>query len=133
MIGMFGRSLKGKNMSSLPTGGSPPTGGPLTRVVLDYERTIRQLVPGAKNSADWAPLTQFVATDEFERVGCFLEVQNWQQYTQMLSQWVSATARFETTVRRIRELPDAVYYEIEERHFHGDKVDIVNSMTVFVF
>ena len=26
-----------------------------------------------------------------------------------------------------------VYYEIEERHFRGDKVNVINSMTVFEF
>ena len=71
--------------------------------------------------------------DEFERVGTFLEVQNWRQYTEMLTQWASATATFETTVRRVSELPGIVYYEVEERHFRGDDVNVVNSMTVFEF
>ena len=77
------------------------------------------------------PLADFVAVDEFERVGTFLEVQDWQQYTAMLTQWASATAKFETTVRRVSELPGLVYFEVEERHFRGDDVHVVNSMTVF--
>jgi hypothetical protein len=60
-------------------------------------------------------------------------VQNWQQYTEMLTKWSSATAKFETTVRRISELPGLVYYEVEERHFRGDDVHVVNSLTVFEF
>jgi hypothetical protein len=36
-------------------------------------------------------------------------------------------------VRRISELPGLVYYEVEERHFRGDKVNVVNSLTVFEF
>jgi hypothetical protein len=107
--------------------------GPLTRKVLDYERTMRDLVPVVEAPADWAPLSALVATDEFERVGTFLEVQDWQQYTEMLTRWASATERFETTVRRIAELTSHVYYEIEERHFRGDDVTVVNSMTVFEF
>jgi len=107
--------------------------GPLTRKVLDYEQTIKSLVRAGKTPADWAPLAEFVAVDEFERVGTFLEVQNWQQYTEMLTRWASATARFETTQRRITELASHVYYEIEERHFRGDDVAVVNSMTVFEF
>ena len=63
----------------------------------------------------------------------FLEVQDWQQYTEMLTKWASATDSFETTVRRISELRDLVYYEVEERHFRGDDVHVVNSMTVFEF
>lgn len=107
--------------------------GPLTRKVFDYDRAMRRLLPTVKGPNDWAPLAEFVAVDEFERIGCFLEVQNWQQYTEMLTQWSSATVKFETTVRRISELPNLVYYEIEERHFHGDRVDVVNSHTVFEF
>ena len=108
--------------------------GPLTRTVIDYDLTMRRLVPLVTSTADWAPLAQFVAVDEFSRVGCFLEVQNWPQYLDMLQQWASATTRFETTVRRISELPGLVYYEVEERHFRkGHAVTVVNSLTAFGF
>lgn len=107
--------------------------GPLTRRVLDYTQTMEQLVPTAKSAEDWAPLAEFVAVDEFERVGTFLEVHDWRQYTEMLTRWASSIEKFETTVRRISELPDLVYFEIEERHFRGGRVGVVNSMTVFAF
>jgi hypothetical protein len=107
--------------------------GPLTRKVLDYEQTMKRVVPATTAPADWAPLTEFVAVDEFERVGTFLEVQDWQQYTEMLAKWALATDSFETTVRRISELPGLVFFEIEERHFRGGNVNVVNSMTVFEF
>jgi len=105
----------------------------LTRKVLDYTQTMQRLVPGIEVPADWAPLATFVAVDEFERVGTFLEVQDWQQYTEMLTQWASATDSFESTVHRISELDGLVYFEIEERHFRGGSVQVVNSMTVFAF
>ena len=107
--------------------------GPLTRKVLEYDTTIKRLVRADTTSIDWAPLAKFVAIDEFERIGTFLEVQNWEQYTEMLSRWASATGSFETTVRRVVELAGYVYYEIEERHFRGGDVTVVNSMTVFEF
>jgi hypothetical protein len=107
--------------------------GPLTDRVLDFVQTMIGLVPVVKAPADWAPLAEFVAVDEFERVGTFLEAQNWQQYTEMLTQWASAIDSFETTVRRISELRGLVYYEVEERHFRGGNVNVVNSMTVFAF
>jgi hypothetical protein len=108
--------------------------GPLTRVVLDDTQTMRELVPAVATPADWAPLAEYVAVDEFERIGTFLELQDWPQYTEMLTHWASAVDTFETTVRRVAELPDLVYYEIEERHFRGsDNVTVVNSMTVFAF
>lgn len=107
--------------------------GLLTRTVLDYVRTMERLVPTVEAPEDWAPLTEFVAVDEFERVGTFLEVQSWSQYTEMLTQWASAIATFETTVQRISELPGLVYYAVEERHLLGEKVNVVNSLTVFEF
>ena len=107
--------------------------GPLTPKVLEYEQTMKRLVQAAKAPTDWTLLAGFVAVDEFERVGTFLEVQDWQQYTEMLTQWASATDSFETTVRRISESPGLVYYEIEEWHFRGGSVNVINSMTVFEF
>jgi hypothetical protein len=94
---------------------------------------MRALVPSVEVPADWAPLTEFVAVDDFERVGTFLEVQDWQQYTEMLTQWASATDSFETPVRRVSELGDLVFFEVEERHHRGDDVHVVNTMTVFEF
>jgi hypothetical protein len=94
---------------------------------------MKRLVPAITAPADWAPLAEFVAVGEFERVGTLLEVQDWQQYTEMLTQWASATETFETTVRRISEMPGLVYFEIEERHVRGGSINVVNSMTVFEF
>jgi hypothetical protein len=108
-------------------------GGPLTSTVLEYTQAIERLVPGVEDPSDWAPLAGFVAVDDFERVGTFLEVQDWQQYTEMLTQWALATEKFETTVRRVSELLGLVYFEIEERHFGGDAPHVVNSLTVFEF
>ena len=107
--------------------------GPLTRKVLEFTQTMKKLVPTIKAPADWAPLAELVAVDEFERVGCFLEVHNWQQYTEMLTKWASATDSFETAVRRISELQPLVYFEVEERHYRGGNVHVVNSLTVFEF
>lgn len=71
--------------------------------------------------------------DDFERVGTFLEVQDWPQHTEMPTRWAAATDAFETTVRRVAELPGLVYFEIEERHHRGHDVHVVDSMTVFGF
>jgi hypothetical protein len=107
--------------------------GHLTQRVLEYDRAMQRLVVDVRDQADWAPLAEFIAIQDFERVGTFLEVQDWSEYTEMLTQWASATESFETTVRRISELGALVYYEIEERHFRGDNVNVINSMTVFEF
>ena len=105
----------------------------LTQRVLDYTETIRQLVPTITSETNWAPLAAFVAVDDFERVGTFLEVHDWPQYVAMLTQWASLVDRFDTTMHRITESGRLVFYEIEERHSRGDRVNRVNSMTVFEF
>jgi len=107
--------------------------GALTDTVLEYTETIRRIVASVESPADWVPLADFVAVDAFGRVGTFLEVQTWPQYTEMLTRWASATDSFETTVRRVSELDRLVYFEVEERHHRGGDVHVVNSMTVFAF
>ena len=107
--------------------------GPLTRKVMQYQDVIKQLVPTARTPQDWAPLAEFASVEHFERIGTFLEVHDWRQYTEMLSQWARSIDTFETTVTRISELPGLVYFEIEERHIRNQRAHVVNSMTVFEF
>jgi hypothetical protein len=119
-------------------GGAGGSGdGPLSRVVLGFEATLRRLVSAAREPgftpAGWAPLAEFVATSEFERVGTWLEVMNWQRYTGFLTQWAAASLGFDTTVRRVSELPGLVYLEIEERHTRTGGVAVVNSLSVYEF
>jgi hypothetical protein len=121
-------------MTDVPEAAAPADdAGSLTRRVLDYDATLQGLVADSGDAIDWTPLARFVASDDFERVGTFLEVQDWEEYTEMLSRWAAATDGFETSVRRISECGALVYYEIEERHFRGGSVDVINSMTVFEF
>lgn len=93
----------------------------------------KHLVPTVKENADWAPLESLVAVDEVERVGTRREVQNWREYTGLLTQWAGAVERFETTVLRVSELPGLVYFAAEERHFRDQEVTVVNSLSVFEF
>jgi hypothetical protein len=106
--------------------------GPLTQLVLDYTQLLGTLASGDRPSG-WVPLEPFVHRDTFERVGTFLEQQTWEQYTDMLTQWASTIDRFVSTLRRVAEIGDTVYYEIEERHHRGERVNVVNSLTVFRF
>ena len=73
-----------------------------------------------------------MATGEFERVGTWLDVMNWRQYTEFLTQWAAASMGFDTTVR-VSELPGLVYLEIEERHTWPGGVAVVNSLSVYEF
>ena len=109
-------------------------GGPLVERVLGFVAVMKDLVAaGAASGDEWAPLREFVAVDEFERIGPFLEVQDWRQYVEMLSQWSLGTTGFETTLLRVSELRGLVYVEVEERHQRNESIEIVNSMTVFEF
>ena len=106
---------------------------PLTLRVLEYERTMKRLVPAVKSPSDWDSLAAFIDVENFERIGTFLEHQDWAQYTEMLTQWASSIDSFETTVKRISELAHLVFYEVEERHCRASAVNVVNSLTVFEF
>ena len=112
---------------------TPEHAGPLTWTVLGYEAAMRRLVPTVRVRQDWQPLTEFVAVEDFERVGTFMERQDWRTYTEMLTQWAGSIDSFETSVHRVSESGNLVYYEIEERHRRGDNVSVVNSLTVFEF
>jgi hypothetical protein len=107
--------------------------GPLARAVLKYQDVMKQLVPTVTADEDWAALASLVAVNEFERVGTRREVQNWREYTQLLTQWAGAIEKFETTVQRVSELADLVYFAAEERHFRGQETTVVNSLSVFEF
>ena len=109
----------------------------LTERVLDFEATVKRLVKAAKNpgftAADWAPLAELVATGEFERIGTWMEVMNWPQYTEFMTQWARSSQGFDTVLRRVSELPGLVYLELEERHTRDGGVAAVNSLSVFEF
>src|SRR3954452_14428549 len=107
--------------------------GPLGDRALEFTRVMREMLPTVKEPADWAPLTEFVAVDEYERVGNFKEVVNWQQYTELLCRWAGGVSQFEMTLRRVTEVAPLVFLELEERHQHSDNLSVVNSCTVFEF
>ena len=117
-------------------GATTEAGGQLSAKVLEYDRIISRLVPAAKepgfNQADWAPLAELIAVDEFERVGILREVMNWDQYRDFLTRW-AASKGFWTRLRRISEVPPLVYFEVEEHHLKDGSETVINSMSVFEF
>jgi hypothetical protein len=104
--------------------------------VLEYSAIIERSVRSAKEpgfrEVDWAPLAELVATDEFHRVGIWREEMDWEAYVDFLNQFAGAKG-FETTVRRVTECSNLVFYEIEERHIKDGKVNVVNSMNAYEF
>ena len=108
----------------------------LCHKVLDYSAIFRQVVEKAKlpgfSEAEWAPLAELVAVSKFKRVGSFLEVMNWSEYTGFVTQFAKASS-WEGTFRRIHEHARVVYLELTERCTMGERVDVVNSLTVYAF
>jgi limonene-1,2-epoxide hydrolase len=93
---------------------------------------IEDRATGEGGRIDWGPVSELVATDEFIRVGAYMEVMNWKEYTAFLSEWAGST-RFESTVHRITEIGQIVIKEIEERHHKGDEFIRKNVLSVFEF
>lgn len=107
--------------------------GPLTRIVNAFSETHGKLVAsGISKTSDWQPLEQFVAVDEFRRVGAYLEEFNWEEYLKFLTDWAGGT-RFEMTQFRISEVGNIVVQEIEERHYRGDEFIRKNVVAIYAF
>ncbi len=108
----------------------------LSRTVLDYSLTMKRLVDEAKkpgfSTERWAELAEFVAADEFVRVGNFKEVMTWAEYTGFLTVWATSS-EWEGSFRRITESGGIVFLELEERSKAGDYCSVVNSVSVYEF
>ncbi len=118
------------------TNESAGNGTSLTDKVMQFTGTVVRLLDEAKQpgfeDTGWAPLAELVATQEFERVGIWREVMNWQEFVSFQTQFARRKG-LETRVLRITEAASKVFYEIEERHITDSKVNVVNSMNVFDF
>ncbi len=110
--------------------------GPLSAKVFEYARIIQELVGRAKQPGysrdDWAPLTQMIAVNEFERIGIYREKMTWGDYLDFMVPWAE-WKDFDTRLRRITEVGNIVFFEIEEHHIKDGGVTIVNSMNVYEF
>ena len=108
----------------------------LSRKVLEYSQIMKRMVDSAKQPgfsvASWSPLVELVAIDEFERVGNFKEVMNWQDYVNFLTNW-AMSSDWECSFKRVTEVGNVVFLELEERSRIGDYSSVVNSVSVYEF
>lgn len=110
------------------------TVGPLSRRVYDFVETQKKiLAAGVTKPSDWDPLTRFIDTDRFLRVGAYLEQLNWPDYRKFLTGWLEGGTRFELTEFRISEVGNSVFQEVEERHWRGDQFIRKNVIAVYTF
>lgn len=112
------------------------TTGPLSRLALRYSFIMRDLVIKSKEpgftDAGWAPLAELVATDEFERIGCFREKLSWDQYDGLLTMWGKATI-WDFTVLNTTEGDGYAIVELEEYATYPDRTETYNSLTIHEF
>ena len=105
-------------------------------VVLQYSQVMRDLVKSAKeqgfSTESWAPLAEFVSTEDLVRIGPFKEVMNWTQYTEFLTNW-ARSSDWDCSFKRITETGDLAFLELEERSKIGDFSSVVNTVSVFEF
>lgn len=107
--------------------------GPLTQTVLRWSALVESCASGKGPAGiDWSPAAQLVNTAAFKRVGAYMEEMDWRSYLAFLTEW-AGTTRFEATLLHVTEVGDAVFQEIEERHWHGEDFIRKNVIAVYRF
>jgi hypothetical protein len=108
----------------------------LSRTVLQYTLEMKRAVDRAKqpgfDETAWEPLAGFVAVEAFVRVGPFKDMMRWPEYVSFLTGW-APRSHWECSFRRITEIGDRVFLELEERTEPGDSSNAANSLSVFEF
>ena len=108
--------------------------GPLRKIVTAFcEAQATVLAAGVSLPSDWAPMARFLAVDEFKRVGAYLEEFNYTEYCEFMTNWAVGGTRFEMTEFHSTEVGNAVFQEIEERHYRGDTFIRKNVIAVYRF
>ncbi len=108
--------------------------GPLRKIVNAFGDARDRVMEGdIKSTADWLPIAQYVAIDEFKRVGAYLEELDFDDYCRFLTGWAAGGTRFEMTEFHVNEIGNAVFQEIEERHYRGDRFIRKNVIAVWRF
>ena len=106
---------------------STPGPGPLGQKAMAFIETMSRLVSDHDTPDTpeyWEPLASFVATDAFSRAvpgGTFdgewgQGSMDWETYLAGFRKWRASQPTYHNVVRRIAELDDLVYLEIDEHH-----------------
>lgn len=111
--------------------------GPLSERVLKLVDIMKRLVAKGREPGftvdEWAPLAELVDVERFERVGPFRDALNWQQYAEMLTQWVTTSEGWDPVRKRMDEVGRRVYLECEERVTNDGRVEPFHSLSVYEF
>jgi hypothetical protein len=112
----------------------------LSRKVLQYSENFKHIADKSRQgtiaASDWAQMDELVDVQNFRREGVFLtdtvEVSTWEQYKGVITQYGGTTV-WEGTLRRITEVPNLVFLELEERNTRDGVTDISNTVTIYKF
>ncbi|HMO67662.1 MAG TPA: hypothetical protein PKD92_05985 [Novosphingobium sp.] len=108
--------------------------GPLTQVVNRFVAAQgAALAAGITGPESWDPVAAFVDVANFRRVGAYLEELDWPAYRDFLTGWAAGGTRFEMTTFHVSEIGNAVFQEIEERHWRGGDFIRKNVIAVYRF
>jgi hypothetical protein len=112
---------------------SAEAGSRNARVVARYNQLMQELADRSKqpgfSKSEWDALQEVVSPREFQRFGNFLEVQNWEQYVELLHAWAPTSKSFSTNFRRMTDHEGLVFLELEEIHDSGP----INSISLYEF
>ena len=104
----------------------------LARKAIDYGRFQKKIMDRAvdPNSGytpdEWLGLKEFVS-DDFKRIGTFKEEWTFDEMIKFLQAW-APNAHWEGSFKRVTEVDNVVFLELEERGMH-----IVNTISVYEF
>jgi hypothetical protein len=109
----------------------------LPRKVLEYSLTFNRMFEekraGRFSAQSLNALAQFVDVDKFERIGNFLEVMTWPQYSAFITRWIEGGAEWEGSFKRVSEYDGVVFLELEERSRQAEHTSVINSNSVYEF
>jgi hypothetical protein len=108
----------------------------LSRKAIDYGLRQKQILDRVNepdySEDEWHSLKDFVATEEFERIGNFKEAMTYDTMISFLQKW-SRTSHWEGSFKRVTEHDNVVILELEERNTYNGETTIVNSVSIYEF
>jgi len=108
--------------------------GPLTKVVNAFVAAQgAAMAAGITGPESWDPVAAYIVPERFRRVGAYLEELDWPAYKEFLTGWMAGGTRFEMTTFHVSEIGNAVFQEIEERHWRGEEFIRKNVIAVYRF
>jgi len=110
---------------------------PLSEKVIGFVNEMKKVIDKGRkpdfSRDDWAPMAEYIAKDEFIRVGPFHDELNWPDYETMLTQWVTTSDGWNPVAKRMNEAPGIVYLELDEMVTDGDRTFPFHSLSVYAF